>query len=132
MTEVAARDHYGAPFCGGVQPKSGKGAGPGVGEGQRNQTIMIWPSWGKRGTDVYCSSRWDDNYQIYDLYWTPKSIGRWWESKTYDWVFVQELPYDLRRQEFIWSESVNPTAKKLKSQHWAQKMRHMRDEKRGQ
>ena len=42
------------------------------------------------------------------------------------------MPYDLRREDFVWSESVNPTAKNLKKQRYFQKMRHMSKKKRGQ
>ena len=125
-------DHYGAPYCGGliggkgVGP-SGKGSGPGTGRGQRNQKVLVWPAWRKKGTDVYCSSRWDDDYQIYDLWWTPKSIGEWWETKTYEWVFVQELPFDKRRDDFVWAAANNPSAKILKKQAWWQKVRHFKE-----
>ena len=57
----------------------------------RNNQVMLWPSWHKSGTDVYCSTRWDSEFQIYDLYWTPRPMHGWWLSKTYDWVFIQEL-----------------------------------------
>ena len=63
---------------------------------------------------------------------TPKSIGHWWESKTYDWVSIQELPFDLRAEEFVWSEWVKPTAKNLKRQRWFQKEHYMSDKKCGQ
>ena len=128
---MAAHDYYGAPYCGGLQPKSGKGAGPDLGAGMRNQKVWFWSAWGKKGTDIYLSSRWDNRYQIYDLYRTPKNVKNWWESKTYDWVFVQELPYDLRLEDFVWAESVNPTLKNLKKQRWLQMVRHMRGKKRG-
>ena len=95
------------------------------------QKVLVWPSWGrKKGTDVYCSSRWDEDYQIYDLYWTPKNITQWWDSKSYDWVFIQELPYDLRMDDFIWSQALNPTAKMLKKKHWFQKMKYEAAERR--
>ena len=129
------REWPGHPYGGlGLFKKSGKGGGPGAGQGQRGQQVFIWPAWRTSGTNVYCSSRWYGvTWQIYDVYWTPKTIKHWWESKTYDWVWVQELPYNIRREEFIWSESVNRTAKSLKKQRWLQKVRHdMSKKKRGQ
>ena len=132
---AAAGDYYGAPYCGGLVTglgrKSGKGGGPNLGAGQRGQKVLLWPSWGgKKGTDVYLSSRWDGTYQIYDLYWTPKNITQWWQSKKYDWVFIQELPYDLRMDDFVWSQATNPTAKMLKKKHWFQKMEYEAAERR--
>ena len=121
-------DYYGAPYCGGLQAVSGKGAagGPNLGAGQRYQKVLVWPSWRKSGTDVYCSSRWDSWWHIYDLYWTPKNVSCWWESKSWDWVWVQEIPWRHDWQEFVWSKSVNPTAKSLKKQRWQQLQRHLR------
>ena len=118
--------YFGAPFCGGLQAPSGKGAGPDLGLGQRCQTIMVWPSWGgKTGSDIYLSSRWDDRYQIYDLYWTPKDPKNWWTSKTYDWVFIQEIPLDLRLKTFVWTEAVPITLKSLKKQRRRQLLREI-------
>ena len=133
-----AAAHYAAPYCGGVITGVGKGArsgkgeaaGPGRGEsGMRNNKIMLWPSWGKSGTDCYCSSRWDERYQIYDLYWTPRPINAWWLSKPYDWVFIQELPWDKNYEDFVWAELINVTKDELKQQRFRQKMQFLR--KRG-
>ena len=90
---------------------------------------FLWPAWRKSGTDVYLSSWWDSEWQIYDHYWTPKNIGSWWESKKYDWVFVQEIPYDLRSEEFVWDRSLDPSAKTLRTQHWRQKTRAQRKDR---
>ena len=87
--------HYRTAVCGGLMETSGKGSGPRGGRGQRNQTIHAFPAWRKRGTDLYFSSRWDNSHQVYDHFWTPKSIGSWWESMTWDYVFVQEVGFDL-------------------------------------
>ena len=129
---MAAGAYYGAPYCGGLQPKSGKGAGPDLGAGTRNQKVLIFPAWGKTGTDIYLSSRWDEHCQIYDHYWTPKNAKNWWQSKTYDWVWIQELPYDPILEDFIWATRECPTLKNLKKQRWWQMVRHMRGKKRRQ
>ena len=96
--EETAAGYYGAPHCGGLITgvgkggKSGKGesrdAGPGRSEpGTRlykgGGKMFLWPAWRKSGTHCYCSSRWDEWYQIYDWYWTPKSVHQWWESNSY-------------------------------------------------
>ena len=114
--------HYDAPHCGGVQTKSGKGAGPRA-TGMRHQAVLAFPAWGgKKGTDVYFSSRWDNSWQIYDHFHTPKSVDEWWTTAPWQYVFIQEVPYDLRRQEFVWDGAKNlPPSKKLakkRRQQW--------------
>ena len=136
-------DYCDGPFCGGLVTGVGKGAksgkgesrdgGPGRGEsGMRNNKIMLWPAYVKSGTDVNCSSRWDEEYQIYDLYWTPKSIHQWWESKSYDWVFIQELPWDKRREDFVWDAAIDVFMKELRKQRFIQKMQFFKKQRREQ
>ena len=62
------------------------------------------------GTYVYMSSRKDEDSEIYDLYWIPTPNNRWWESKSsYDWVFIEEVAWDLRRGNFEWDYIAEPT-----------------------
>ena len=116
---MAAKGHYGhydVVYCGGIQPKSGKGAGPRHGGGQRHQKVLAYPAWGgKKGCDVYFSSRWDDSCQIYDWYWTPKNMAEWsWKTREWEWVYIQELPFDEEKEDFVWAVAKNRTNKKLK------------------
>ena len=115
---------YGTPHCGGASKKSsGKGSGARL-HGQRHQAVLAFPAWGGRsGTDVYFSSRWDNHWQIYDHFHTPKTVSEWWTTPPWMWVFVQEVPFDLRSQEFDWAEaktlpSVRTLAKKRSRQWW--------------
>ena len=71
----------------------------------------MWPAWSGRGGTYW---------EIHDLWWTPKSVNQRWESKSYDWVFIQELPMDVRQRDFVWAEALLPTAKMLKNQRWRQ------------
>ena len=118
---AADRDfgHYPEQYCGGILLKSGKGAGPRHGEGQRHQLTLAYPAWGgKKGTDVYFSSRWDNWYQIFDWYWTPKNMAAYsWQTRPWEWVFVQELPYDEWAKDFVWSKvkDKNRNFKKLRA-----------------
>ena len=136
---MAAGQYYAAPYCGGIITgvgkghKSGKGeaAGPGRGaSGMRNNQVMLWPSWHKSGTDVYCSSRWTEDCQIYDLYWTPRPMDSWWLSAPYDWVFMQELPYDKIAEDFVWSELEPVTTKTLRKTRYFQKQQFLKKQKR--
>ena len=128
-----APGYYTEPYCGGLLGHSGKGAGPRCGKStERHQKVFVWPSWHKPGSDVYCSSRWNEECMIYDLYWTPKSIGHWWESKTYDWVWIQEIPFDLAKGEFVWSEAKTIKYKKLRATRWFQKVKYMKKNKNKQ
>ena len=74
----------------------------GKGEGTRHvrtrhQAVLAFPAWGsKTRSDVYFSSRWDSTYQIY-----AKNIDRWWSTAPWEWVYIQEVPYDVGRQEFM-------------------------------
>lgn len=125
--------HYDKPFCGGLMSKSGKGGGPRTGAGQRHQQVYVWPSWStKTGSDVYLSSRWDDGYQIFDLYWTHKSVSDWWQTKTWEWIFLQEIPYDTAKNEFVWSQCKIQTmsAKQLRKKAWRQRQRTLRHQRR--
>ena len=139
---MAAGQYYSAPYCGGIITgvgkghKSGKGEarGPGRGaSGMRNNQVMLWPSWGKKGTDVYCSSRWTEDCQIYDLYWTPLPMDSWWLSAPYDWVFMQELPYDKNAGDFVWS-FYKPVNKKTlwhtRHRQWQQFLKTSKKQKR--
>ena len=92
--------------------------------------VFVWPSWNKPGSDVYCSSRWGETYQIFDLYWTPKS--QWRKSKTYDWVFIQEIPFDPATGEFVWSAAKDPTERRVSWLRWMQKVRYIENKKRGE
>ena len=91
---------YDGAFCGGLQAKSGKGGGARSGAGQRHQIVWVYPTWisaknGEKadGSDVFFSSRWDGEWQIFDHYYTPKTVGEWRTTKTYEWVFIREVPY---------------------------------------
>ena len=100
--------HYDQPHCGGTMARSGKGGGARL-HAQRFQAVLAFPAWGnKTGTDVYFSSRWDNDSQIYDHFHTPKTIQEWWSSRPWEYVFIQELPYDLARAEFVWDNAVAP------------------------
>ena len=111
--------HYRTAVCGGLMETSGKGSGPRGGRSrQRSQTIHAFPAWCKRGnlsygTDLYFSSRWDNSHQVYDHFWTPKDIGSWWESETWDYVFVQEVGFHLVFGDFEWAGTKTPSAKTL-------------------
>ena len=122
---------YSRPHCGGTMAKSGKGAGARL-HAQRHQAVLAFPAWGdKKGTDVYFSSRWDNNEQIYDHFHTPKKISEWWKSRPWEYVFIQEVPYDVRRQEFIWGTTHavdTPPSKKLAQKRRRQKKRHEQED----
>ena len=99
--------HYSRPHCGGTMSKSGKGGGPRLHD-QRHQSVLAFPAWGgKNGTDVYFSSRWDNQWQIFDHFHSPKKMPVWWQTKTWEYVFIQEVPFDLRSQEFVWDDAVD-------------------------
>ena len=69
------KSYYYDDHCGGAMRVSGKGAGPRHGPKTRHQKVMAFPAWGgKNGTDVYLSSRWDNDWQIYDHFHSAKSI----------------------------------------------------------
>ena len=89
--------------------KSGKGAGPLKGDGSRQQTVHAFPAlaWEGRpdGSDVFFSSRWDPHSQIYDQYHTPKTFGMWWTTLPWQWVFIREVPFDIRADTMVWEET---------------------------
>ena len=58
---------------------------------------------------------------IYDLYWTPKNSGHW--------VWIQEIPFDLAKEEFVWLETKNFTHKTLKNKRWFQNVKYMKKNK---
>ena len=118
---------YDAPSCGGLMAKSGKGKGARQ-HGTRHQTAVAFPAWGKRsGSDVYFSSRWDNGEQIYDHFHTPKNVTFWWETAPWGWVFIQEVVYDLRSQEFKWDGGKTlPSSKTLRKKRRRQERRHLR------
>ena len=75
---------------------------------QRHQNVLAFPAWGnKKGTDVYFSSRWDNQWQIFDHFHSPKKMPEWWQTKTWEYVFIQEIPFNLRNQEFVWDDAVD-------------------------
>ena len=113
--------HYGAPFCGGVMAKSGKGGGPSDGVHQRHQKVFVYPAWCKNGCDVYFSSRWDSDYQIFDHYHTQRPIKTWWATAPWDWVYIQEVGFDLRKEDFDWSDTKNPTWRQIREARMRQR-----------
>ena len=115
--------HYDNPCCGGVMKGSGKGNGP-KWHKQRHQKVLAFPAWHKGGTDVYFSSRWDNTWQTYDQYHTPKNINEWWSTAPHDWVFVGEVPYHIATEVFVWAEALNPnpTVKYLKKKRHFQRV----------
>ena len=123
--------HYDADHCGGVMAKSGKGGGPrhGPKTTARHQKVMAFPAWGgKSGTDVYFSSRWDNACQIYDHFHSNKSIESWWRTHPADWVFVQEIPFSVRQDDFVWYNAKSlPTPSELKKKRWGQRQQFLRD-----
>ena len=117
-----APGHYTAPHCGGLFKGLGKGHKSGKGEsraagslGGGGGRMQMFPAANLEegthpGTYVYISSRWDEDSEIYDLYWIPTPNNRWWESKSsYDWVFIEEVAWDLRRGNFEWDYIAEPT-----------------------
>ena len=57
-------DNYPLPMCDGVMLVSGKGSGPRSGKSSmRHPMVYAYNAWGdKKGTDLYFSSRWDQNW----------------------------------------------------------------------
>ena len=89
----------------------------------RHQAVLAFPAWRRKtgGTDVYFSFRWDNDEQIDDHFFTPKNVDCWWATAEWEWIFVQEVPFDLTRQEFIWSPNAKapPSGKTLKNKlYW--------------
>ena len=127
---MAEHGYYGAAQCGGPLAKSGKGGGARA-HGQRYQLVMAFPSWDRaNGSDVYFSSRWDATHQMYDHYYTSKNIGLWWTTKPWEWLFIQELPYNLTTEDFEWAQAKPfPTGKWLKNQKYRQKTKMRRKTK---
>ena len=41
-------------------------------------------------------------------------MDTWWDTKTQDWVYLQELPYCEEAKNFVWSELKIVTKKILK------------------
>lgn len=130
--------HYSSPHCGGLQNSSGKGHGA-RDHKMRHQKAFAYPAWveGKSGrgnkigpdkrtnigVDVYFSSRWDNNEQIYDHFHSPKTVSDWWETKSWEYVFIQEVAYSLILDDFDWSAAKSlPSNNKLRqirqSQYW--------------
>ena len=105
--------------------RSGKGAGP-RNHRMRHQAVLVFPAWGvKTGTDVYFSSRWDNSWQIYDHFHTPKNIDVWWKTPPWQWVFVQEVPLDVRTQELDWADAKNlPSPNKMRKKRNKQYKRY--------
>ena len=128
-------NHYDAQRCGGIMLRSGKGTGPRY-QGTRFQKVLIFPGWNTlglrfpmNGVDAYFSSRWDDDWQIFDHFWSPKTVADWLETKTEEWVFIQEIAFDENRQEFDWDAAKTyPTMLELKTELREQRVAHGRQE----
>ena len=126
-----ADGHYDAPFCGGLMAKSGKGGGPRAREGsQRHQRVWAYPSWIKTGTDVHFSSRWDEGFQIYDLFWTPKTVDLWWQTKTWEYVFVQEIPWSESTGGFVFEEAKSISMEELRKRAFFQRLKAKKTNRR--
>ena len=108
---------------------SGKGKGPRRGPKTRHQMVMAFPAWGaKNGTDVYLSSRWGRDWQIYDHFVTCKNIEVWWQSAPWDWIFIQEVPFSKTKDDFDWDNAKRPPAsKELHKKRWEQKKQYHAD-----
>ena len=116
-------DHYPRPMCNGViKNSSGKGGGPRFGTTtMRHQTVYAFKAWGMGGTDLYFSSRWDKSWQIFDHYWVKNDLTKWWTSKTWEYVFVGEVPYDIEAGEFVWEHAAKTmNFRQLKGRRWRQ------------
>ena len=113
---------YATPQCGGLMLKSGKGGG-GRHHRQRHQKVIAFPAWHKKGCDVYFSSRWDNKCQIYDHFYTTKNMDTWWQTLPWEWVFIQEIPYNEETGEFVWVGTKSLTPKELKNKRWWQRVR---------
>ena len=85
--------------------------------------MLAFPAWGgKNGTDAYFSSRWDNDWQIYDHFHSAKSIDTWWQTAPWDWVFVQEAPFKLRTDDFVWDNAKSlPTSQELRKKRYRQR-----------
>ena len=117
---------YANPPCGGLMLKSGKGGG-GRHHRQRHQKVIAFPAWHKtKGCDVYFSSRWDNKWQIYDHFYTTKNMDTWWQTLPWEWVFIQEIPYNEETGEFVWVGTKSLTPKELKNKRWWQRVRYHR------
>ena len=107
--------------------KSAKGRGPRLGRSrQRHHQVLAFPAWGgKKGCDVYFSSRWDNDWQIFDHFHSPKSLEVWWQTAPWEWVYVSEVPYDMDKKDFVWDDAKSPTQKELrKTRYWHKKKFH--------
>ena len=75
--------------------------------------------------------QWDEKFQTYELYWTPRPIHERWLSKSYAWVFIQELPWDKNKEDFVWTElGTHATKRELKYQRFVQKMQFLKKQQR--
>ena len=74
--------------------------------------------------------QWDEKFQTYELYWTPRPIHERWLSKSYAWVFIQELPWDKNKEDFVWTELTHVTKRELKYQRFVQKMQFLKKQQR--
>ena len=79
---------------------------------------------------MYFSSRWDNEYQVYDHFVTPKGVSNWWATPPWEWVFIQEVPMLLRTREFVWGEAKKelPSAKTLARKRRRQKKRFFKQQ----
>ena len=135
--------YYTEPHCGGLfrgREAFGKGHKSGKGESRAASSrgggggrLLMFPAANKNdgphpGAYVYISSRWNENSWIYDLYWIPKT--KFWEAKRYDWVFIQEVAWDVRSGDFEWEYIDKPTYQDLKKQRRRQQVKFFRDRKK--
>jgi len=118
---------YDVPKCGGLvgARRSGKGGGPRTGNaGSRHQVVRAFPTWlSQTGTDVYFSSRWDSKWQVYDRYWTRKTMDQWWTTLPFEWVYIQEVAWDEEAEDFVWEDFKTPSSRWLYKTFWRQRLR---------
>jgi len=75
----------------------------------------------------FFSSRWDKSWQIFDHYWTPKNIEKWWLSETWEFVFIGEVPFDIAENMFVWEHAAKTMSmKQLRSKLFWKKQRALR------
>ena len=87
---------------------------------------FIWPSWRKSGTDCYFSSGARSSRST-----SSSSVHERWLSKSYGCVFIQELPRDTNKEDFVWTElGTHVTKRELKYQRFVQKMQLLKKQKR--
>ena len=54
-----------------------------------------------------------------------KNLEEWWLTAPWEWVFVQEVPFDMTLREFDWDGAKSPTQKELHTKrYWNKKKFH--------